>query len=135
MAIAELAGPKRLRVAELDGRQIRRRDADDGDVGVAVLADEVGRALAAVGQRHVDSRGAVHDVAVGQDEAVGREHEPRAAAGLRTRSFRRPGRADVDADDGRGHALDGVDHRPGVGVEEFVVGGLKSAGGESHGPD
>ena len=135
MAIASWPGRSACESPNSTADEIRRRDADDGDVAVAVLADEVGRALAAVGQRHVDSRRAIHDVAVGQDESVGREHEPRAAAGLGTRSFRRPGRADVDADDGRGHALDGVDHRPGVGVEEFVVGGLESASGEAHGPD
>ena len=77
--------------------------------------------------------GAVDDVAVGEDEAVGREHEARSAARLRARSLRRSRRADVDADDGRGDALDGVDDRPGIGVEQLVVWGLKSGCGESHG--
>ena len=112
MAIAELPGAERLRIAELDGRQIRRRDPDDCDVAVPILADEVRRALAAVGQRDVDGRRAVHDVAVGEDEAVGREHEPRAAAGLRPRALLAAGGADVDADDGWRDAVDGMNDRP-----------------------
>ena len=126
----ELSGPKRLRVAELDGGEVGRRDADDGDVAVAVLADEVCRALAAVGERDVDRRGAVDDVAVGEDEAVVGEDEAGAAARLRARPLRGARRADVDADDGRGDALDRVDDRPGVGVEELVVRRLEFAGGE-----
>ena len=131
----QLAGAEGLRVAELDRRQVRRRNPDDRDVGVPILTDEVRRAFAAVGQRDLDRRRAVHDVAVGEDEAVGREHEPRSAAGLRPRALLGAGGTDVDADDGRRDAVDGVDDRPRVGVEQFVIRGLQSAGGESHGPD
>ena len=100
------------------------RDADDGDVGIAVLADEVGGALAAVGQRDVDRGRAVDDVAVGEDEAVGREDEARAAARLRARAPGGARRADVDADDGGCDALDGVDDGARIRVEELVVRGL-----------
>ena len=55
-------------------------DADDGQVGLGVVADEVGGELAAVGERDLDAVGVVDDVAVGEDVAARREDEPRAAA-------------------------------------------------------
>ena len=66
--------------------------------------------------------GAVDDVAVGQDEPVGREDEPRPAAGLRAHALLAAWGADVDADDGRRDAIDGMNDRARVGVEELVAG-------------
>ena len=73
---------ERLRIAELDRGEIGRGDTDHGDVGVAVLADEIGGALTAVGERDVDRGRAVNDVAVREDEPVAREDKPGAAARL-----------------------------------------------------
>ena len=69
----ELADPHGARVAERRERQRRSVDADDREIGVRILADEIGPRRAAVG--HHDRQGAArfHDVAVGQDQAVGRE--------------------------------------------------------------
>ena len=78
------------------------------------------------------ARRAVDDVAVGEDQAVGREDEARAAARLRVRAPGGAGRADVDADDRRRDALDGVNDRARIGVEELVVRGLEFVGGEAH---
>ena len=54
--------------------------ADDREVGVGIVADQVAGQLAPVEQRDRDALGAADDVAVGQHEAVGREHEARPAA-------------------------------------------------------
>ena len=82
---------ERLRIAELDRGEIGRRDTDHGDVGVAVLADEIGGALTAVGERDVDRGRAVNDVAVREDEPVAREDKPGAAARLGARPLAVPG--------------------------------------------
>ena len=58
---------------------------------------------AAVEQRDLDLVGAVHDVRVGEDEAVGGRDEARAAAGAPAAA------AHVDADDGGAGAFDGAD--------------------------
>ncbi len=131
----ELADAERLRVAEREppaGPRASMRE--DREVGVRVVADErrpgssrpSGSVTSIVGR-------AVDDVAVGEDEAVGREDEPRPAAGLGARAFLAARGADVDVDDRRRDAIDGMDDRARVGVEKLVVRGLKSAGGESHG--
>ena len=79
---------ERLRIAELDRGEIGRGDTDHGDVGVAVLADEISGALTAVGERDVDRGRAVNDVAVREDEPVAREDKPGAAARLGARPWR-----------------------------------------------
>ena len=56
IAIDELADADRLRIAERQRRQVRTRRADDGQVGVRIVADERGRQPAAVGERHVNRR-------------------------------------------------------------------------------
>ena len=68
-------------------------------------------------------RGALHDVAVGQHQAVGRDHHARAgAAALALLAVGRR----LDPHDGRADAVDDVDHRLRVGVEQgpIVVGGF-----------
>ena len=70
---------------------------------------------AAVEQRDLDLVGAVHDVRVGEDEAVGGGDEAGAAAGAAAAA------ADVDADDRGAGALDraGDDARIAVDIEFF----------------
>jgi len=86
----------------------------------------------AVGRRHRDARGAgiaggAGDVAIGQDEPVGRQHDARtgpAARPLLATASRRRGRSegmDGKADHGRADAVDDVDHRARIGVEERLV--------------
>src|SRR2546421_500863 len=66
-------------------------DADHRDVGVGIVADQVRVEARTVGDAHLDSARAVHHVAVGEDEAVGRKHESRAAAAARRFAFARAG--------------------------------------------
>src|SRR2546430_9544788 len=49
-------------------------------MGVRVVSGELRPQAPSAGKRRVDARGAVHDVAVREDEAVRREHESRAVA-------------------------------------------------------
>ena len=60
-----------------------RADSQHRQVGVGIVADQVGPPRAAVGQRHVDLGRALDDMAVGEDQAVGGKHEPGAGARLR----------------------------------------------------
>ena len=88
------------------GRSVRPVGVDlqQRDVGVGVEADDLGRDLVAVGEPHVDVRGACgcrapaarDDVGVGRDLAVAGEHEARAEAGASLL----PGAARPVADDG-----------------------------------
>ena len=94
----DLAGPDGLRVAQTRRAEVGRIQADDRQVGVRVVADERGADAAAVAERHVDLAGAVHDVAVGERKAVGREDEARAAA-LVSGLAAAGGHGDVDFDD------------------------------------
>ena len=64
------------------GDEVGRVDAHDREVGVRIVADELCREVAPVGQRDAERVGAVDDVAVGQDEAVAREEEAGARAGV-----------------------------------------------------
>ena len=62
--------------------------------------------------------GALHDVAVGQDQAIGRDHHARAgAAALALLAVGRR----LDPHDSGTDAVDDVDHRLRVGVEQEVV--------------
>jgi hypothetical protein len=79
----ELTRAKAARVAELHGAEIRGRDSDHRDVGVRILTDQIGGALAAIRQGDRDVVGVLDDVAVGEDQAVGSEHESRPGASLR----------------------------------------------------
>ena len=81
-----------------------------------VVADNVGVGLPAVGKRHLDPLGAMHDVAVGQDEPVRRDDKARAAA----QALARPA-AHFDIYDRRPDFLGGADHGPRVGIQQSVV--------------
>ncbi len=97
-------------------------DADHRDVGVGVVADEVRIEARAVGEAHLDRARAVHHMAVGEDEAVGRKHESRAAAAARRFALGRAGGlGDLDVNDGGADALRGRDHRSGIGIEQGGV--------------
>jgi len=72
------------RVAEVDAAQVWGGDVQHGQVGLRVLADQLGRVAPAVGQGDADHVGPVDDVAVGQDQPVGGEDEPRPATAGRS---------------------------------------------------
>ena len=77
----ELAGSQRPRIAERDRDKVSRGDANDSDVRIRVLADHVGVAIASVRKRHLDVRAPVHNMAVGEDQAVGGKNEAGSAGG------------------------------------------------------
>ena len=113
----ELAAAELLGIAEPRRRQVAGGvGADQREVGVGVLADElrIGRAALRVGQADVAE--AVDDVAVGEDQAIRGDDEARAEAAAAAVV---PAR--VDAHDRRadvfGDARDGV----GIGIEEDAI--------------
>jgi hypothetical protein len=75
----------RCRVAEANDRQIVGVDAQHGDVGQLVEADDLGLEFALVGQLDGDLVGIVDDVRVGQDQPVGADDEARTHAARRRR--------------------------------------------------
>ena len=74
--------------------------------------------LAAVRQGDADLGGAVDDVAVGDDEAVGRDDEARAAAGGIAAAVRV---TDLDVDDRRADGFGRADDGARVGIEQLAV--------------
>ena len=62
-------------VADRDLRQVLRLDLEQRHVGALVGADDLGLELALVGELDVDFVGAVDDMRVGDEEAVGRNDE------------------------------------------------------------
>src|SRR5437764_796736 len=75
----DLADAQFLRVAELRRNQARLIDPNDGEITGGILADQGRGHVTAVGQSCRNASGFMHDVTVGEDEAVGREDESRAA--------------------------------------------------------
>src|SRR5439155_3382380 len=75
-----VADDQRVGAADLDRRQPAGVDLDDGQVGGGVPTEDPGRELAAVGQGDGDGGGAVDDVVVRHDDAVGAEDEAAAGA-------------------------------------------------------
>ena len=76
------ADPRGVRRPEGRRRQPGRVDLEHADVGVLVAADDIGVEAAAVEQEDPHAAGAINDVVIGEDVAVGRDHEARAAAAL-----------------------------------------------------
>ncbi len=72
-----LAHLELVRIADRHLRQIPGFDLQHGDVGALVGADDLGLELATVGELDADLVGAVDDVGVGDEVAVGRDDETR----------------------------------------------------------
>jgi hypothetical protein len=53
-----------------------------GEIGVGIVADQIGAGLPAIVEGGLDPAGVLHDVAVGEREAIGGEHDPRAGRRL-----------------------------------------------------
>ena len=103
----------------------RLDDAQQSEIGVGIVADQPRGEVLAFGRRHFDARGGTGgaaragDVAIGQDQPVGRHHDagPGAAAGAAV------GFAGVnrEPDHGRADPVDHVDDGARIGVEERLV--------------
>ena len=120
----ELAAPQSLGVA-----QPRRRqgdvvdDSQQREVGVRIVAQHARLDGARVGQRQPHGGGALHDVAVGEHQAVGRDHDARTgAAALALLAVGRR----LDPHDGGADPVDDIDDGLRVGVEQglFIRGGF-----------
>src|SRR5215204_6270146 len=107
----DLSNAQRARVSQRRPWQLRAgADANDGEIGVRIAADDVGLQLAAIRQRHSRPLHASDDVSVGDDEAVGGEDRARSMA-----VFSR------DPYDGRANDLHRADYRTRIRVEKSVV--------------
>ena len=120
----DLADAQFLRVAQFGRDQARLIDANNREITGGILADQGRGHMTPVGQSRRYAGGFMHDVAVGEDEAVGREDKSRAA----TLAFARFSRARAscrlrngDMHDRRADALDGAGDRGGVRVQQSPV--------------
>ena len=105
-------------------------------IGVGIVADQTRGEVLAFRRRHFDARrgtgGAARagDVAVGQDQPVGRHHD--AGAGAAARAAVGFAGVNREAHDGRADPVDHVDDGARIGVEERLVldrnFGLRSGG-------
>src|ERR1700686_288270 len=75
-----LSRPQLLRVSEGNGLQTGSINSNHGKIGRRIITDGVSRSAAAVRECYLDSRRVVHDVAVGENQSVGREYEAGAAS-------------------------------------------------------
>lgn len=91
-------------------RELGCVDAQHGQIGVRVIADERCGKLAPVEQRDADVVGVVHDVAIGDDETVGGKDEAAAVAAA-------PAMPCLDTDDGGANPFGGCSYGLGIGVE------------------
>jgi hypothetical protein len=78
----DLADTNPAGIAKARPGQLRAVDPQHGQVGIAILANRLGAHRAAVRKGDRRAGGAVHDVAVRQDEPVGRDDDTRATAAL-----------------------------------------------------
>src|SRR3954453_19002221 len=67
-------------IAQRHRRQLGGVDLEHRHVGIRIGADDLGLELAPIEQPYGDLLGALHDVVVGQNVAIGRDDEPGAAA-------------------------------------------------------
>jgi len=112
----QLPGAQRRRIAERRVGQIRCVDAQHGQVGMRIVADQRRGKLAAVEERDPNPLRLVNHVAVGENEAVGRKNEAAAVAAAASIT-------DLDADDRRADALGRLRNRLRIRVERPHAGG------------
>ena len=87
-------------------RESRRGRPDDREIRIRILADELGRERSPVGERDVDALRVVHDVAVGENQAVRRDDKARALAAV---SAAIAAASQLDRDDRWANLLDRAD--------------------------
>ena len=115
----ELAALEPLGIAQRRRRQRDRRvDSHQGKVGVGVVAHHAGGEAAPLDRIHFDAGRAADHVAVGEHEAVRRDHHAGAGAALPllVRAFEH-----VEADHRRADAVDHVDDGAGIGIEQRLI--------------
>jgi hypothetical protein len=78
-------------VANRGRHEVVAADADDGEIGVRVVTDQIGRKAPAVQQRRLYSIAVRHHVTVRENQPVLGEHEPGSGAAA----------SHFDVDDGR----------------------------------
>ena len=137
----ELATFEALGIAERRGRQRHRLDdPHQSEVGVGVIADEARGQVLAVRGCHLDAGRRTGDMAVGQDQPVGRHDDARSSAAAGRASGLSSGWFGVDgeADHGRADTIDHVDDGARIGIEERLVldrdGGVFAGGGPAAAP-
>ena len=64
-----------FRVGQSDVGQVWRIDANDREIGIGIISDQLSVVFASILQIHPDLGRAVHDVPVGQNESVRRDDE------------------------------------------------------------
>ncbi len=111
-------------IAELGMDEVVRMQPQDGEIAVGIVADEIGRERSSVGESGLYRGRAMHHVAVGEHEAVGRKDHARAGA---ERYLAHRGRIalaalpDLQMDDRRCHAIDRCRDGLGIGIEQLGV--------------
>ena len=112
----QLAAPQRLGIA-----QARRRqghvflDAGEREIRIEIAAEDARGKPAALHRRNVRGPGGVDDMRVGDDEAVGRDQEPRSRA--QTPAVRAPR---IEPDNARSDRIDNGGHGLGIGVKQHA---------------
>src|ERR671935_1230379 len=102
-------------------------DSDDREIRIGVVSHQIGTKAATIRQRHLDRTGLMHDVAVGQNEAIWRENKPRAAAVCLLRATCIGGLRslqplpNIDIDHRRADFLGRADDSLRVGVKELNI--------------
>ena len=92
--------------------QVRRENPHHGKVRVRIIADQAGVGPPTVSQHHLNPLSPMHHMAVGQHEAIGRNHESRATPLLVPVSS-----AHFDVHHRRSHLLRRAHNRLRVGVQ------------------
>jgi hypothetical protein len=90
--------------------------AQDGEVGVGIVADRIRREAAPVGKGRLDLAGAADDVAVGQHIGVRGEDDAGPGSARAVLDA-----ADLQVQDGRTDAVDRADDRARIGVEQHQI--------------
>jgi hypothetical protein len=112
----DLAHADLLRIGEAQMPHVGQINAQHREVGVGIIADDLGARFATVGCLGVNRFGAMHDMAVGHDKTVRRNEEARSAAAA---AMARPR---LDMHDGRTGLAHGRAHRARIRIEESQIG-------------
>ena len=97
-------------------------DSDHSEVSVRIVADELRRTIAAIRDVHHDPGGMMDDMAVGQNEAVRRDHKSGSASG----NIPRPvfdALLDLDVHNSRRDPRDCAYDRTRIFVEQQIIRG------------
>jgi hypothetical protein len=96
--------------------KLGRIDSDNRKICLGIIADELRKAIAAIREIHGYSGSLMDDMAVGQNEAIGRNHESGSASGDIARSTFSP-LLDLNVYNSRRDAANCAHHRARIFVE------------------